>query len=93
MALKNTVDIDALRTQAKINLKEDKKKKQEEEKIKILKKRAEIMKDQEPANPVSLLRSSRGNLKDSGVRLENRDKSVTLILDKQKEDKLSKKSI
>lgn len=84
-----------MREKAKVKLNEDRKKKEAKEKVKIMKKRADAMKDGEKANPVSLLKSSRSNLQDSTVRLENRDKSVTLILDekKEKKSKSGKKSV
>lgn len=45
MAKNNTVDLDKMRQEVKVKMKEDRKKKKEEENIKIMKKRAEIMKD------------------------------------------------
>ena len=60
-----------MREQAKENLKDQKKKKEAKEKIKIMKKRADVMKDDNKvSNPVSLLKSSRSNL-ESAARLEN----------------------
>ena len=64
-----------------------------EERVKIMKRRSDALADQETHNPVSLLRSSRGNLRDSTVRLENRDKSVTLIIDEKKAAKSNKKEV